>query len=266
MKTLLHHFNIYRHIVSFSLKNILTYRLNLLAKLIYGPAYIAVLFTILILAFDQTKTLGGWNKSDAILLFSVFQLIYVDCLILFLRGFRHLLWEGLSTGELDFYLVKPAKTQFLVAFSKPDIDQLLVWFGIIILFSFNLSQRIFTLTLFDLVGFLTMFVLAHLIVYFTISSYAATGFFVIRAQQVMEIFDKSSDFSQYPTSIFPNSIKLIAFTLLPIAFFGYLPTLFLLSKGNISIIFNTLFLLTILVLINRFVWKVGLRHYSSASS
>lgn len=266
MKGFVHHCKIYAHILSFNLKNILTYRLNLFAKLIYGPAYIGVLFLILHFAFNQTSTLGGWNRSEAVLLFSVFQFIYVNCLILFLKGYRHFLWQGISAGELDFYLLKPAKPQFLVAFSKPDLDQLLLWIGILGLFLYNFVHQLPSLSVLDFVGFVFMAVIAHLIIYFTISTYAATGFFVIRAQQVMEIFDKSSDFSQYPTSIFPSSVKFIAFTFLPIAFFGYLPTLFLLSKGTINILVSSAGFLLLLIIINNFVWKMGLRHYSSASS
>lgn len=266
LQTTTRYFTIYKHLFLFKFKSAMTYRLNFFLKLFYGPAYIGVMFLLMRIAFSQSGQLAGWTMNEGVLLFSAYQLVYVNCFILFLTGFRHFLWQGVRHGEIDQMLVKPVNTQFLISFSYPDIDQLLLWFSLTSLFVYQLFFTSIQFTLMQFVQFGSMFILAHLVIYFVISTYATAGFFLTRAQQVMEIFDKSSDFGQYPTPIFPSSIRWIFFTIIPTAFFGYLPTSFLIGRGKIEYIFLSVLLLVLLIFLNKFMWKRGLRAYSSVSS
>ena len=266
IQTFSHYLTIYRHLFLFKFKSAMSYRINFFLKLFYGPAYIGVMFLITNLAFSQTGYLAGWSKSEGLLLFSVFQLIYINCFVLFLTGFRHFLWQGVRHGEIDLMLVKPVNTQFLVAFSYPDIDQILLWFSLAIMFIYQLLFSTLYFSMLQFLSFGVMFIIAHLIIYFVISTYAPLGFYLTKAQQVMEIFDKSSDFAQYPTPLFPSSIRWIFFTILPTAFFGYLPTSFLIGKGNYLFILVSLLFLIFLIGLNKITWQKGLRNYSSVSS
>lgn len=245
---------------------LLAYRFNFLVQSLYGPAYVLTLFVTLNIAFDKAGTLAGWSKQEGLLLFSVYQLLYLTGLIFFLKGIREFIWKKIRKGDLDFMLTKPVNPQFLITFSNPEIQQLLNFTLIFILF----LRQVFILQLhpypLQFLGFITMFILGLCIFYFSVSSYAALGFRVTRAEQIIEFYDKIADFSQYPTLIFPPVFQYIAFTLVPIVFFGYIQTLFLLNKGKIEYVLGSLVLLSILYSINQALWKNGLKHYSSASS
>ncbi len=253
-------------LVSSTLKTVLEYRFNFIVQLLYAPAYALVLFLVLNSVYAKATTFGGFNKQEGILLFSVFNLLYTSSSILFMKGIRYFLWTGSRTGEADLVLTKPISSQFLLAFSKPEIQQSLLLFASGALFFKTLLTMPTSQTLVSIVGFLIMFVLGLVICYLSLSTYMTSGFLVSKASQVVELYDKVSDYSQYPVPVFPSSFQLILFSLVPTAFFGYLPTLFLLGRGEWKWIGMSLVCTVVFTFINKTAWKFALRRYSSASS
>lgn len=251
---------------NFSLKSLMEYRLNFIIQSLYGPAYVLVMFLTLNIAFDRAEMLMGWNKQQGLLLFSVFQLLYLTGSILFMNGFRKFLWSSLRNGNLDFVLTKPVNTQFMISFSVPEVPLVINWIVIFAYFIFQLAQVEIGINIFQFIGFIIMFILGEIILYFSISIFASLGFRVTRAEQIIEFYNKMTDFSQYPTTIFPSNLQFIAFSIIPIAFFGYLQTLFLLNKGKIDYIIHALILTIVLYFLNQKLWKNGLKLYQSASS
>jgi ABC-2 type transport system permease protein len=125
---------------------------------------------------------------------------------------------------------------------------------------------VMAISILQFLGFLIMTVLGGLIVYFSITLYTAAGFYLTRAGQIIEVYAKISDFAQYPLGIFPLSFQLIAVFIIPLAFFSYLPTLFLLGRGKLSYVLLAITVMTTFALINKVVWKESMKKYSSASS
>ncbi len=257
---------VYYHLFTFLLKSNISYRFNFFLRLFYGPSYVGVLFSILWLAYENVSMLGGFTKNEAILLFSIFNLLYIGAYSVYLQGIRHFLWSGIRNGELDLLLTKPMPVQFLFSFSRPNYEQFVVMIAMLGL----LFRQVWILQAHISVGsfllFVLVFCLGILIHYLLISSYAVSGFYFVKAAQVIEMLDKASDFASYPTSLFPSSIQLLAFSVLPIAFLGYVPFLFLIQKGNLYLFAYTIILAIILFFVNRFLWTIGLKKYSSASS
>jgi ABC-2 type transport system permease protein len=260
------YFDLYLKILSFSLKSELSYRLNYLLKTFYGPAYFVVLLWLVNIAFDKAPQLGGLSKDEGILLYSVFSSLYAVGFVFFIRGFRYFLWSGLRLGVLDFLLTKPVNTQFLVAFSWPTFDQIPLLIGEFALLGHQAWILRDQITLSSLGLFILAQILGIILLYLMLSTYACLGFYVTKAAQIIEILDKSSDFSSYPSTIFPIQISAIMFTVIPIAFFGYVPTLFLINRGNMLLLGGAVILVIIFSWLNRIAWSNGLKHYSSASS
>jgi ABC-2 type transport system permease protein len=200
---------------------------------------------ILVTVYSKTPTLVGWTSQEGMVLFSVFHLLYMTFYFFFMKGLRHLLWTAVRIGELDFVLTKPINPQFYISIAKPYIELLPLLAVLVSYFTYQLLHLPAPLTLLNLGLFIILFILGVAIAYFSLSSYATICFYANKAAQVLELFDKSSDFSQYPNPIFPNSVRLITFTVMPIAFFSYVPTLFLLGKGTPLLFFTAFATLSI---------------------
>lgn len=257
---------LYLKMLSFTLKSELSYRLNYFLKIFYGPAYLGVMLLLVEIAFTKAPQLGGLSKDEGILLYSIFSLLYALAILFFVRGFRYFLWQGLRLGVLDFLLTKPVSVQFLVAFSWPTFEQLPLILGELLLFIRQAWLVQSQITPSSALLFSLMMVLAMVILYLMLSTYATLGFYVTKAAQIIEILDKTTDFANYPTSIFPSSIQTAMFTFLPIAFCSYVPTLFLLNRGNPVLLVGAVLLVAIFYFLNSWAWKQGLKQYSSASS
>lgn len=257
---------IYANLLLFTLKSMLEYRLNFVLQLFYAPAYTFVLYLILITVYSKTTTLAGWTNQEGMLLFSVFHLLYMTFYFFFMKGLRYLLWTAIRVGELDFVLTKPINAQFYVSVAKPYIELLPLLVILFAYFVFQVVQLPVPVTLINFSLFTILFMIGIAIAYLSLSSYATIGFYASKAAQVIELFDKASDYSQYPNPIFPTSVRILTFSLVPIAFFSYVPTLFLLGKGSSLLFLLTISTVVILIFINKWLWRRGLEHYSSASS
>lgn len=257
--------NIYFQFFLFQLKSKLSYRINAVLQFIYGPSYVLILFFVLQLLYGQTSSMLGWSKQEALLLFTTFHVVYTFCIVLFLDGLRSFLWEGVRTGVLDTMLTKPLPTQFLVAFSKPGLDQLSLLIGLVAALLYQLLVWP-TGSIYLVIAYFLSMALAVAIIYLTLSTYATLGFFMTRAGQIMELFDKSCDFAQYPPAIFPSGIQWITFSIMPIALFSFVPTSILLGKLSPWALLGMLAFVGLGLVLNRFAWNRALKSYSSASS
>jgi ABC-2 type transport system permease protein len=260
------YWSIYWRIFNQSLLALMEYRINFVLQLFYGPSYTIMLYLLLTTAFSKQPVIAGWTVDEAKIIFGTFHLIYIIGVMTFTNGIRHFLWQGLRLGELDNILTKPLNTQFLVNFSKPEIQHITLVIGLVIFLIKQLFWSEVTWSIARLPGYLILCILAYCLIYLSISTYAVIGFFVTKAQQVTEFFDKTTDLAQYPLPLFPTSIQIFFTTIIPTAFFGYFPTGYLLGKFDEKVILLSAVMVTIFYGFNRLAWAKGLKNYSSASS
>ncbi len=260
--------NVLLAFVNFQLKYALEYRVNFLLQAFYGPAYVTILFSILQVAYSHTETIAGWTKPETMVIFCIFHFLYVIGATFFMKGIRNLMWNDVRLGNIDMMLTKPIKFQFLVSFREPAFNQILLFFSLLPLFYYQISTNpdIISHSPIDILLFALSLIIGILIFYFAVSTYATSAFFFSKASQVIELFDKISDYSQYPLPLFPESLQLLLVTVVPVAFFSYVPALFILGKGSFLWLAGSIVFLCVLIGINQFCWKYALRHYSSASS
>jgi ABC-2 type transport system permease protein len=266
MKSVKKYLTIYSQLLAFNLKFLAQYRANSIVRFFYGPAYVFVMYLILEVVYGRTKTLGGWTHEQSLMLFYVFQ--FMSCLFMFffMGGIRDFMWNGIREGRLDMILTKPINAQFLISFNKPGLDMIFMLIGITILCIRQIALMATQIPLISFLFFAISLVFGLVICYFTLSTYATFAIVMTRSKEIIEVFDKFTDFSVYPNSIFPASVQVISFTLIPIAFFSYIPVSFLFGKGQIWHIPVMILVLIFSIIINQFAWKEGLKQYSSASS
>lgn len=258
--------SIYWQIFVATLKAQLEYRTNFVVQLLYAPAYVGVLYLLLTLAFNKTPVLAGWHRDEAILLFVTFHVVYCFSATLFIKGIREMLWSGIRLGQFDVILTKPLSAQFLATFGKPEIQQLFLLTILVGVGARQLTTLAAMITPVNALAAITALILGIGIIYFVLSTYATLGFYVTKAQQLIEFFDKAADQAQYPVTLFPGSVQFFFFTIVPIAYAGYVPVSLLLGKISPVILLVSLLTLGILIVLNHWAWQRGLRQYSSASS
>lgn len=257
---------IYYRLFVTQLQQLFAFRANTFVHFLYGPAYFAVLYMIQQTAYRQAPTLGGWSRDEATLLMSVCFLFYNITFILYIVALRSFLWDGVRHGILDQYLTKPASPLFFIAWTRPDVAQipLLVLSMLLVIKQVWVAQAYISIIGISLA--LLAALLGLLLHYLAVTTYASLGIIMTRAEQVLELFDKISDSGIYPANIFPSSVQFILVAVVPVAFFGYIPTLFLLGYFRWQWIALECVLIGCFIVLHRLAWKYAFKQYTSASS
>ncbi|MBJ9978111.1 ABC-2 family transporter protein [Pseudomonas sp. S75] len=95
----------------------LEFRVNALTNALNTLVGILLALYFLDAMFSEVVTLGGWNQEQVLALFGV-ALILEGLLEVWLFPSLHTLSEKVRTGDLDYLLVRPVDSQFLVSCSK----------------------------------------------------------------------------------------------------------------------------------------------------
>ncbi|MGW8251804.1 MAG: ABC-2 family transporter protein, partial [Anaerolineales bacterium] len=92
------------------------------------------------------------------------------------------------------------------------------------------------------------------------------AFWVVRMDQIVELFQGVYQAGRWPVSVYPAWLRLLLTFLVPVAFAVTIPSSALVGRLNLQTLLFTVLLTTALLLVSRWVWKTGLRNYSGASA
>jgi ABC-2 type transport system permease protein len=92
------------------------------------------------------------------------------------------------------------------------------------------------------------------------------AFWLVRMDEIQELFDGVYRAGMYPVGIYPTWLRFGLTFLVPIAFAITVPAEAVTSRLGWGTVALALVVAVLLVVVSRAFWKLGLRHYSGASS
>ncbi len=101
----------------------LSFRMNFVITVISEVMWLGMMLIFVEIIFRHTSNVQGWNNDQYLFLLGTHFLITAIFETLFFSNL-HRLSELIRTGRLDFILLKPASTQFLVSFERIDYSAL----------------------------------------------------------------------------------------------------------------------------------------------
>ncbi len=215
--------------------------------------------------FSNTKTLGGWGLGELIALLGVFHLVSA-----FMNA---LIWpnterfnQAVRDGTLDYTLLQPASSMFLVTFTRMVIWRVwdLVLGAVLIIVGIRLSGGA-TLPL-NFLSFLLLAATGSLILYSLWIVMIAATFWFVKFDNNVTILGALLEAGRYPSTVYPVWLRLIVTFVVPVAVATTVPLQAL--RGDLSgwqiLLFFGVSLACFLVASR--VWKAGVRKYSGASS
>ena len=261
-----HYWRVYKQIISFNLSLLLAYRLNVLVHSLYGFTFMLGVYLIILVAFTQTQTIGGFSQAEITLMYLTSLTLWTLLESTVFEGYKFFMIEDVATGQFDKYLLKPMIPQVLVAMSRPHLTSFVyfivifvgfIWYGMSFFLAANFLQ---------IVGFVLFFLIGLGIHINLFSTYATLAFHLTRSSQLIRTLQSVSDQAFYPPPIYPKPIQIVMFSLLPTAYGAYIPVSILLGKENVTHMLIAIVALPIVIFINHWAWKIGLKSYTSASS
>lgn len=217
--------------------------------------------------FGYVERIGDWTKWEVVLLVGTHQIIAQIFQAFFYVNLANLP-ELVRTGRLDFLLLQPIDTQFVVSTKQFGLDNLvnaLVGVGFVV-FALIKLHTLPTSAQFALYAVaLGLGVMIH---YSVLLCLAAASFWIVRAQGLIYGYYSLFNLGRYPDVIYRGMFKFVFSWVIPIIVVTNVPTRILIRLGdNPAILLLQLALAAFLVTAaTRLFWKTALRHYSSASS
>ena len=226
----------------------------------------SVLFTFSVIYYS-VDNIGGWSFEEMSFLLGTNALIETTFMsFIFLNLFE--LPNIINNCDLDFLLLKPINTVFLVSFKRVDFGMLiggLPSFIIYMIYSFprikdylNLSSIIIYLILI-INGLVIMFSIFFII--------KCLSFYFIKADGLCSLAWAIYDFARKaPGTVYPTLMRAVLTYVVPVLVIVFFPAGYGLKKFTINEIVIPCSISVVLLTFSIIFWKTSLRRYNSASS
>jgi len=245
--------------------NEVQYRANFFIQLMQSAVAVATGLIALAVIFDHTGDLNGWSRPELIVVMGVFTL--VGGLIGFaIEPNMGRVLADIHLGTFDYVLTKPADSQLLSSVRQFNLWRLVdagVGVGVIVWGLIRLDD---TLAPEEVAAFALTLVAGFVLTYCLWLVVTAGAFWVVRMDQVQELFFGLYRAGQYPVTVYPFGLKLVLTYLVPIGFAVTVPAESLTGRLTWERVVVTVLFLAIVLAVTRVIWRAGTRRYSGASA
>ena len=260
------------------------FRTNFILESISSASWALMNVGFYLIVFEHTPSIGrdsGWGKDEFFVFLGTTWLINAIVQAFFMPNAEEFS-ELIRTGGLDFALLKPIDTQFLISFRKVEWSSLAnVLFGLILL-AYGVMKLVSREThpwYFEPIAWLMypLYVLCGvMILYSLMTCLAATSIWLGRNQTLYDFWFYITNFSRYPSEIYNTGWGIPlwgVFTfVIPVLVVVNVPARLLAqplsprSAGEWALAGYTLLATGISIVISRWVFQRALLSYRSASS
>lgn len=256
---------LWRRFIILALVREAEYRVSFFTSLLEGMAELAVAVLTFALLYQFTSGIAGWSAPEALVLVGVYRAL--DGLIaLQVTPNMDRLTQYVGRGDLDFVLLRPVSSQFLVSLRwlRPvEATNILIGVALAVYAGGQAGARwspggVAAALFLAGCGLVLLYCLWFVI--------ATCAFWLVRVEPLGYLFYDVWQAARYPVDYFKGPIRAILTFVLPVAFATTFPTRALLGVVDPRLLPLGLGLAAFaLFLTNRF-WQFALRRYSSASS
>ncbi|WP_145246750.1 ABC transporter permease [Aeoliella mucimassa] len=259
----------------------MTFRTNFLIEVISSISWMVMNLGFYLLVYSYTDSIGdpqnpedGWTKYQFFVFIATTMFINSIVQAMFMPNAQEMS-ELVRTGGLDFALLKPIDTQFLLSLRRVNWSSLgnfVVAFGVLIYASQHLDHTGFTLVQYLL--YPIYIVCGVLILYSIMFSLAATSIWLGRNQTLYDFWFYITNFSRYPLEIYSgnalgNALQTVFTYFVPVLIVINVPARMMAKPltAEYAYLAGYAIIATVLSLvINRWVFQRALASYRSASS
>jgi ABC-2 type transport system permease protein len=191
-----------------SLVRDMTFRSNFIIECLSSLSWMAMNLGYYLLIFQFTSTIGrdsGWGKYEFFAFLATTLFINSVVQAFFMPNAEEFS-ELIRTGGLDFALLKPIDTQFLISLQKVDWSALSNFLFAAGLLGFALFNLTHLPTLVQIVLYPLYLACGVAILYSLMIALAATSVWLGRNQTLYEFWFYITNFSRYPMEIYQGTI------------------------------------------------------------
>jgi len=243
----------------------LAYRADTVVNILLNIMWLGWELLSLSIIFNNTETIGGWGFGELIALLGVFRLVNTMMIALIWPNTEKFN-QSIRDGSMDYTLLQPINSMFLVTFSRITIWRIwdLVLAIVLIMVGINMSGDITTPL--NILTFVLLTVSGAIVIYSLWIVLIALTFWFTKFDNNVTILQALLDAGRYPVTVYPVWLRILVTFVIPVAVATTVPLQALRGELSISRIMMFIVISIASFFVASLVWKRGLKQYSGASS
>ncbi len=214
----------------------------------------------------QTDEIASWTKWEVVLLMGVSHFIQQLFAAIFLNNCTQLS-EHVRTGRMDFILLLPASTRFLLSLRQVDLGSFVNAGSALAVMGYAGWQLQLRPSAGQCALFLFLCGIGVMIHYSLMFMMASISFWTVRAQGIIWGYYNLFNIARLPDEIFHGAYRRVFTFVLPMLLVSNVPARVLASKlATLESVLLLVAMCCACFVISQGVWRFSLRRYTSASS
>ena len=213
----------------------------------------------------HTPLLAGWNQEQVMIFVSIYLLVDAISMTVFSSNMWWLPFL-INKGELDYYLIRPVAPLFFLSLKEFSANSFINLIVAIAFFSYSISVYSATFSWFDLSLLLVLILNGALIYYCCQMLMILPVFWTQSAKGFMDLFYSMGIALERPDKIFKGWIRVLFTMILPFSLIASFPARLFIEKFELFTFLHVIVVSVCLWIVMLWIWRKGLRAYSSASS
>jgi ABC-2 type transport system permease protein len=258
--------NIYAALWQNSVVREMGFKTNFLLWIVVELLWFALQLAFIVVIYQHTQSIGDWTKWQVVLLIGAAHFIQQVFQAFFLSNCTQIS-EYIRTGKLDFMLLLPVNTRFIVSLRQVDLGGFLNALSAAAVMVYALRQMQHAPSLLQVAGFLALVAIGILVHYSLMFLLASVSFWTVRAQGIVWGYYSLFNIARLPDAAFRGFFKAVFTFALPMLLVANVPAKLLANRLDSP---RDMLLLLIMCVacfvVSELGWRFSLRHYTSASS
>jgi ABC-2 type transport system permease protein len=244
----------------------MSFKSNFLLWIVVELLWFGLQLSFIGVLFLHTDTIASWTKWQVVLLVGASHFIQQIFSAFFLVNCTNLS-ELVRTGKLDFLLLLPVNTRFIVSFRQVDLGGFVNAGSAVVIMVYAGAQLHLAPTLYQVTGFLLLCVAGIVVHYSLMFLLASISFWTVRAQGIVWGYYNLFNIARMPDEAFRGVFKAVFTFAIPMLLVSNVPARLLADKlSSPGPMFLLVLMAGICALVSEWGWRQSLRHYTSASS
>lgn len=260
------YFSIYGALWKTSVTREMSFKGNFILWIIVELLWFGLQLSFVSVVFSQTSSIGSWSAWEVVLLTGVSNFIQQIYQAFFLVNCTNLS-ELVRTGKMDFLLLLPINTRFVVSTRQVDISSFANAAFAACVMAFAAHKLHLHPSLMELFGFAALCIVGLMIHYSLMFMLASVSFWTVRAQGIVWGYYNLFNIARLPDEAFRGAFKAVFTFALPVLLVSNVPVRVLADKLTSWHSWAWLLGLGFVwAAISQWFWRLSLRHYTSAST
>lgn len=244
----------------------MSFKMNFILWIFVELLWFALQLGFMAVIYQHTERIATWTKWQVVLLIGASQFIQQIFTAIFLSNLTQLS-EHIRTGKLDFMLLLPVNTRFLISFRQVDLGGFVNAGTAVVVMGYAAHRLHLAPGAVQIGGFLALVGCSLMIHYSLMLILASSSFWTVRAQGVVWGYYNLFNIARMPDEAFHGVFRAVFTLAIPMLLVANVPAKLLAEKlGSGWEILLLVAMSAACFGASEWMWRFSLRRYTSASS